>query len=819
MGVSGQIEAQLSVSVSEKDVENGYRHYLLTKIPDMIFTSPYKCDGYGQSTLTNIKVLTEFKEELELTNKINQVKVLTQTIYYLKKFETNGELLPTTILVGDKKNCFVIHTNDVFKYLSMDFDWTIAPSDAYKNIKLVNELLNDETITPHVFTINNIDDCLFKLKNLTQGVVRLIPITPHNITEVFNYFELNVLGKHNLNTNQLANLFVQILINPDGNYLHPVKKRKTIVTKSFNEVPIKSREVYTSFFKHFQYQYSPKQKEELTAVVDRLILDVTRRKQGEFFTPTLWVNKAHEYITSVYGEDWKDKYVVWDPAWGTGNLTRDYKFKELYVSTLNYSDIQTAEQMGYNPEAVKFQFDFLNDDYDFLPQGLKEAIETGRDIIVLMNPPYSSVQSFENITKGGGKSKNGVEDTNVKKMMNNDNMGYASKNLYSQFIYRILKITNQKSEICMFSPAQYLTGSDNKNIRDYIFKTHMFRTGMLFDSKNFADVKSWGLLFSILQKGEGNNHMFDVDILDTINLDNVNLDIVKTKQKVLYNLDNGRGANLWIRKEIKNIKCEKDLPKLSSALTIKQKGYSNLCEGGMGYFYSNGNNILYNKNNVSYFSSCFSGKSGIPVIKSNILKTFVLFSARVLISGEHATWCNLYDEYMEPNEEHSLYTNFTNDSVVYSLFNSKSQQSSLRQITYKDRLWDIKNEFFWMSKEEMMDLANNANYTELYSDARTDSNRHVYKLLFGQEDIYNNLSPDAKLVLDKASEMVRMSMDIRTHFADDINHLNSWDAGYAQLKLIWKEYFPEEFKEFRQLYKNLEERMRPLVYELGFLIK
>ena len=55
--------------------------------------------------------------------------------------------------------------------------------------------------------------------------------------------------------------------------------------------------------------------------------------------------------------------------------------------------------------------------------------------------------------------------------------------------------------------------------------------------------------------------------------------------------------------------------------------------------------------------------------------------------------------------------------------------------------------------------------------------------------------------------------------ADDTNHLNSWDAGYAQLKLVWKEYFPDEFKEFRQLYKNLEDRMRPLVYELGFLLK
>ena len=32
--------------------------------------------------------------------------------------------------------------------------------------------------------------------------------------------------------------------------------------------------------------------------------------------------------------------------------------------------------------------------------------------------------------------------------------------------------------------------------------------------------------------------------------------------------------------------------------------------------------------------------------------------------------------------------------------------------------------------------------------------------------------------------------------ADDENHLDSWDAGYAQLKLVWKEYFKDEFNEF-----------------------
>jgi hypothetical protein len=193
-----------------------------------------------------------------------------------------------------------------------------------------------------------------------------------------------------------------------------------------------------------------------------------------------------------------------------------------------------------------------------------------------------------------------------------------------------------------------------------------------------------------------------------------------------------------------------------------------------------------------------------------------LFTGRKLISND---WVNDKDEYLTPNENHEYYQQFTNDSVVYSLFNNSSQQSSLRQVNYKDRLWDIKNEFFWMSTEEMMGLANNNNYDELYNDVRTDNNRYVHKLLFGEQNIYNQLSPDAKLVLDKATELVRMSMTMRGHFADDNNHLNSWDAGYAQLKLVWKEYFPEEFKEFRQLYKNLEDRMRPLVYELGFLLK
>jgi len=229
-----------------------------------------------------------------------------------------------------------------------------------------------------------------------------------------------------------------------------------------------------------------------------LVQDVTRRKQGEFFTPTIWVDKAHEYIASVFGEDWKDKYVVWDPAWGTGNLTRDYKFKELYVSTLVYADIETANQMGYNPEAVKFQHDFLNDPYEYLPAGLRKAIESGRQIIVLMNPPYGSVNDFKNVSNDGGKSKNKIEDTQIKKEMNNNKLGLCIKNLYSQFIYRISSFG--KIHICVFSPPLMYSGIDYKTFREKVLKKYEFLGGFLMDSRNFADVKSWGLTFSILKK-------------------------------------------------------------------------------------------------------------------------------------------------------------------------------------------------------------------------------------------------------------------------------------------------------------------------------
>ena len=171
---------------------------------------------------------------------------------------------------------------------------------------------------------------------------------------------------------------------------------------------------------------------------------------------------------------------------------------------------------------------------------------------------------------------------------------------------------------------------------------------------------------------------------------------------------------------------------------------------------------------------------------------------------------------MKPNTEHEKWSEFESDSVICSIFNTSSNQSSLRKIEYKGKVYDIKNEFFWMSKSDIMRLAEENSNDFAYDDARTSDERFVYTWLQN-----HNLSTEAQAVLDKAIEMVKKSFKYRELFAEDNPNyqISNWDAGFYQLKALWKQYLPDDFSEFKSLYKNLTDKMRPMVYELGFLRK
>lgn len=271
------------------------------------------------------------------------------------------------------------------------------------------------------------------------------------------------------------------------------------------------------------------------------------------------------------------------------------------------------------------------------------------------------------------------------------------------------------------------------------------------------------------------------------NMEQIKLDILeskdflitKTGEKNFYNIDQEISLDKWMNKEFGD-----------TIFSFLVSDANNLEKSVRSVYFQNES---INNNNKRY-----------RVGSTNFMRAVTLFSVRKL---PIVSWLNEKDEFLAPSGD---VQNFSYDSVVVSLFNNSSYQKSTDLLN---------NEFFWMSVEKMKEIADQNGYDELYNDARTSSDRYVHKLLFGEERIYDRLSPDAKAVLDKATELVERSMELRQVMANDENHLNSWDAGYAQLKLVWKEYFQEEFKEFRQLYKTLEERMRPLVYELGFLKK
>lgn len=489
----------LNTVINEMDVQDRYRTAFRKSFKDIIFESKFKTDGLAYSAIHKLRMIIEQKHNYNFTIVRERAKVVSQVIKYVKNIhDTDPTIVPKVVVIGDENECFVLPVKDIINYISVkEYNWSLPPSSMYKDETLMIDLINDDVVKNlYIYDPNlEFEGVINKIKHINKGVHVPRTLTERNIDKVYQYFinKINIKkGGKKISVNESVNLFAHIMLHPDSTMLND--KTKLLFTSMFKEpLSVGNIESFLSFINEFSRKYTPKQKHAFTAILDRLIEDTTRRKQGEFFTPSIWVDKAHEYIASVYGENWKEEYVVWDPAWGTGNLTRDYKFKELYVSTLNQSDIDTANQMGYNPEAIKFQYDFLNDGYESLPVGLRKAIEEGRKIIVLMNPPYGRAND-------GGKistiEKNSTISS-VSKKMKEDGWGEASAQLYAQFIYRIIKMI-PKVNVCVFSKALVFVGDSFKKFREKLFDTKEFSSGFVMNSNGFADVAEWPLTFSIL---------------------------------------------------------------------------------------------------------------------------------------------------------------------------------------------------------------------------------------------------------------------------------------------------------------------------------
>ena len=806
----------------ERTVEDVYNEGINLYFPtDKGIEYPFACDGFVDTKTDNDKVLKliiEYKFNEMMFNTVSRAKILVQVIYYIKKFEQNGMILPNVCMVGDKDECFVMHTNELLKYLDENVDWSISPSNAATaNPDLVLKISQDANINPFIFEIDenfNFKSVAEKIKDLAENIQRYVRVTEHNLSKIFDYFCKNVLkGKTKLSGHDMVEIFMGVIGDKMNYFQHP-SNPNILVCKGRN-VNMNGN-AFKSFFGYFDRNYTPQETMCLNGIADRLIVDADRRNSGDFWTPTMFVDYAHDMISKKLGEDWKEKYVVWDNCCGSLNITRDYKFSELYCSTLYQSELNIGAD--YNPEATKFQFDFLNDEIvsknsllgvynDKLPKGLKDALINNKPIVFFINPPYATA----NVMSTDEKHKAGVAKTMINEQMLKDKIGASSQNLYAQFLYRIIQIKNEfnltNCHIALFSPTLFLTGSSYAKFRKVFLNEFSFDDAIQFKASHFADVAdNWGISFSIWHNGE----TFEKNNFNYTLIDNENGEIVEIGNKVVYNIDGLKTANDWCKEPIKRLKSE-DAPQISSAVKVKDNGRGTIVPNAIGYFGSNSNNVDMNMQFVAMYSSCSSRANGYSIIADNFDRCTALFSARKLIEKN---WVNSKDEYLAPNTEHPAYNEFVNDSLIYSLFHSSSNQSSLRNVDYKGKKWDIKNEFFWLSNKEIENLSNTNGFTQTYNDARTSKERYVYNKL---QTI--TLSPEAQDVLDKASDIVRNTFKYRELFNQEHPEyqIMNWDCGWYQIKALAKEYAKSDYEEFVKLYKKLADKMRPMVYTLGFL--
>lgn len=821
----------------EKDVENAYREAIHRDRSQALITSPHGTDGYATWS-PSVRLLLEVKFDLDFKARVPICNTLGQCLFYIKKFEQSGELLPNVILVGDRNECFVLSTEAVRGFLDLPLDWAVAPSKG--NPDLTRALVAGLNILPYVYDVDGafrFRDVLEKVETLAKGEQHTIRATPVNIGAIFSYWKDRVFGRGTLTAVEQVDVFLKCLFRPTDVYLHPVKLG-VLVTPGYPEgVPI-SAEQYRSFFSHFVQGYKPSEVEAFYAEKDRLVEDDARRRQGAFFTPALWVDEAHKMVSDVLGPNWKDECIVWDPAAGTGNLTRDHHFADLILSTAEKPDIDVIVGQGYNSGAEVFQYDFLNPGVysSFLEGGqineipdtaharLEAAAKAGKRLVFLMNPPYGTAN---NAGTEEGDHKAGIALTSVNGDMKRTKIGASSQQLYAQFMFQASKLAGgygfSKVTVATFSVPTFMCSGSYRGFRDFWYARFGYQAGMLFQASHFADVSGrWGIAFTIWSEGAQ-----DPNMAIPVNLKDVpegTFAITKIGGKSFYSSD-GREASKWVREPLGKAKGV-DAPQMSSGLVCTEKTAVTLAPSALGYMMTKGNGVMENGTGVTIVSSSYTNGHGCSVLPGeSFRRCAAIYAARKLVPED---WQNQKDEYLAPVVT-PVYEQWVNDCHVYGILHGSNNCTSRRSVPYKDKTWTIHNHFFWKTRTDALTALDTAATPTLYRDCK----QHPAKDVFGNPVISTPdpymayvlptliLSPEAQTVLDKLNALWLLSLPMREAYAAGKPelHLMSWDAGSFQCKHLWRDLFPVEWKDLQAAFKILADNLRPGVYEHGFLLK
>ena len=810
--------------VMKKDVK---KFELSTKFMKNINT-----DGYLLIDGSHL-VLCEFKNRYNFSGNITDMAItILQALYYMREFKVKTSLIPEVLFIGDEDEYFVISTEQFIEFLENnpeDTSWNCPPSDAYRRCpKLLSRI---EEICKKL---------QYRVKKLENRKVDL-EYTSNIIKQSFS----NVKTKIKFNSESVKygyKLFVdEVLYRPDDfSSLEKVSLFKDLIMKEgrvkFDKTtecfildekkyPVR-RSAFEDFRSLYQVKYTQKEQSEVLEKITELYNERERVEKSAFPKEKEIVDYAHKMMSKHLGKDWKEKYIVWDPRCYTGNLTKDYKFENLYLSNPFAEELNLIPNRNRCKEA--FQFDFKDDAIKpisrggKLPDELYKALkETPEKVVIFTDPEMgNNGHGLYGNVKGNDTSR--VHDQmSVKEKLRNqlDSNKKSANELSNLYMFRSLELS--VNFIGIFSTISFLTTSSNKTFKELIFKNLKMLDNFVYKSKS-----GFPLIFSIFSKDS--NHSND-DKLHFIKIDKSSKEISKDLDKEYFT-----GQGDLLRQLIKTKETNLVISKICLSMPTTEKN----TETGRykialkNYLGSSATHCLIGSKNINrgIYSAPYSNDHGsIVICHDNLFGACLQYALRSVVIEDVY---NSKDDFIVPenlemtlnrlskhNFNKSTLDEFIVDSLVLSLCDTNSFQSSLRR--ENGATVDLKNEWYPLTGAETINLFKEHDFQKGIDDYNTFFKKDTYicKLLNKLENL-NMLSKESKNLLESLKQVYRSSFKIRRQFYEKNPnlHLFTWDCGFWQIKQILK--ISGKTHLLTNLNSNLQilkDKMEPKIYELGFL--
>ena len=808
-----EFKTKLKAAKTEETVKAVYAKY---------FKIDY--DTADKHDLYTPQVLFEFKYDKNFQNLKALATILAQSLYYIRrlKYGDAQKMIPYFLCLADKNEASITETNKWANYYSNDsYNWENPPSKPDQ--RLIDHLVKEpETRKLHVYRINlkgehsafkkNLENALNPQMIMDFGDKKVI--NEENFEAVFDHWK-NILGKYIVNGYKDSFYF-----------LSNIQKDKIIVDRensrvvfTFEDKNSKTQKVlmkdYDYFWGVYDYVTSQETINGIHAKLDRLTDENQRRFEGEFYTPLRFGKKAVHYISEVLGKNWykSGKYRIWDMAAGTGNLEYHLPaeaYKYLYMSTLHASEADHLKKVF--PNATCFQYDYLNDDVEYLltkdnlpfepnwklSKKLRDDLKDDSITwLVYINPPFATAQDAKQ-----KESKTGVSKTKVEVLMDKEKVGHVKRELYAQFMYRISKELPQNTYLGMFSTLKYVNAPDSVKYRDEYFN-YKFEKGFLFHSKCFqgisGDFPIAFLLWNLSKENNSKSIEIDISNENSINVGIKHLKLIDKKDVINNWFERPKNSNEYI------------LPPLSNGIKVKDGNTDSRHRARPDFLASicSKGNDFQNSKYVVILSSPSVSAGAFTVNKDNFEKAVTLHAVRKI---PKPTWLNDRNQFLIPHTEPTQ--EFYNDCIIWSLFSSSNQTTSLKNIEYLDNTYEIKNNFYPFLIEELKKWE--IKDSDFRQQISVDENRFVAKWLKNSE-----LSEEAKEVLKKAKEVYKFFYSHINEMATQNWKIENWDSGWYQIRRCLNEhnFATEELNELKKASDDLANKILPQIEEFGFLDK